>query len=117
MNLFYKKVLADELLKPFFNETNMEKQHKMQKTFLSYAFGGPVKYNGKGMFAAHAKARKDGLKEKHFNQVAKHLSDTLQDLKVPQTEIDEVLTIAGSVKDDILGTKKEAKDSKESAAK
>ena len=37
---FYKRVLADPLLAPFFAKTNMKRQHEMQKKFLNHVFGG-----------------------------------------------------------------------------
>ena len=100
---FYKRVLSDEKLKRFFNETNMEKQRRMQTTFLTYAFGGDVEYRGRSMEKAHEKARREGLTEEHFNLVANHLVDTLKHFKVKQADIDDVVKVALSVKEDIVG--------------
>ena len=44
-----------------------------------------------------------GLNDDHFNAVAENIRATLQDLNVPADLIDEVMTIAGSVRNDVLG--------------
>ena len=71
----------------------------MQKQFLTYAFGGASKWTGRGMRAAH----KDmALNDEHFTAIAECLTATLNDLKVPAELIGEVMTVVGSVKDDVL---------------
>ena len=104
---FYVKVLADQRVNHFFEDINMNKQRRRQKEFLSAAFGGPTPWTGKDMRKAHANL--PGLNETHFNAIAGHLKSTLEDLKVKKELIDEVLAIAGSVKDDVLNRPKAAK--------
>lgn len=53
VDLFYKKVLADARVNSFFAHTDMERQRKKQKRFLSFAFGAPTKYDGLDMRRAH----------------------------------------------------------------
>ena len=101
---FYEKVLSDERIKHFFDTVDMDRQRRKQKNFLTYAFGGPVNYSGKSMRAAHAKlVSEQGLNESHFTAVAEHLQATLEDLAVPEDLIGEVMAIAGSTHDDVLG--------------
>ena len=102
VDLFYRKVLADDDLAPFFETIDMAEQHKKQKAFLTMAFGGPNSYTGKDMTKAHAKLVKMGMNEKHFNLVMKHLGDTLTELNVPGELIEQAAGIALSVKDDVL---------------
>lgn len=71
---FYEKVLADERINGMFKNTNMSRQHRMQKAFLSHAFGGPS-YNGKNMRQAHKRL---GITDLHFNAVAEHVLSTLK---------------------------------------
>jgi hypothetical protein len=47
------------------------------------------------------------LNEMHFNAVAENLQAALKDLKVPDELIAQVMTIAGSVKSDVLNLPKE----------
>lgn len=99
VDIFYRKVLADDRISHFFDTIDMEDQHKKQKAFLTMAFGGPNNYTGKDMREAH---KSMNLTEEHFNAVAECLVGTLQDLDVPQADIDSVVGIAVSVKDDVL---------------
>lgn len=101
---FYEKVLADDRISSFFVAVDMDRQRQKQKNFLTYAFGGPVNYSGKSMRAAHAKlVNEGGLNHSHFVAVAENLQATLEDLGVPEGEIGEVMAIAGSTHDDVLG--------------
>ena len=42
VDIFYKKVISDHALAPFFDGMNLDRQKKMQKAFLTVAFGGPA---------------------------------------------------------------------------
>jgi hemoglobin len=103
VDLFYQKVLADDSISHFFAATDMNKQAAQQKAFLSYAFGGGNNYSGKDMRAAHAPLVAKGLNEAHFAAVAGHLQAVLEELNVPADIISEVMAIAGSTHDDVLG--------------
>jgi hemoglobin len=103
VDIFYRKVLSDDSINGFFETTDMEAQHAKQKAFLTMAFGGPNSYTGKDMRTAHAPLVAKGLNEAHFNAVAGHLQATLEELNVPANLVDEVMSIAGSTKSDILG--------------
>ncbi len=99
VDIFYRKVLADDRISHFFDTVDMEAQHTKQKAFLTMAFGGPNHYTGNDMRAAHQGMN---LTEEHFTAVAEALVSTLQDLNVAQADIDSVVAIALSVKDDVL---------------
>ena len=99
VEIFYKKVLADPLLSPFFDGIDMDRQVGKQRAFLTTVFGGPDAYDGADMRDAH---RHLNLEEKHFNAVAGHLQATLEELNVPKNLIDEVMAIAASTHDDVL---------------
>ena len=104
VDLFYKKVLADERIKHFFEGVDMEKQHRMQQGFLTFAFGGPNNYSGKGMAAAHRKlVAEKGLDDSHFDAVMEDLGATLKELGVPDNLIGEAAAIAESVRGPVLG--------------
>lgn len=99
VDIFYRKVLADDRISHFFDTIDMEAQHVKQKAFLTMAFGGPNNYSGKDMREAH---KHMNLTDEHFNAVAENLVGTLEELSVPQNLIDGVVDIALSVKDDVL---------------
>ena len=103
VDLFYGRVLADPLIKHFFEGVDMKRQRAKQKAFLAYAFGGPNNYTGLDMRKAHAPLVERGLNESHFNAVAGHLQATLKELGVADDLIGEVMSIAASTHDDVLG--------------
>lgn len=100
---FYERVQADPTLQPFFEHLDMSKQIDKQVAFLTYAFGGPSRYTGRDLRRAHAPLVAAGLNGAHFDAVAKHLEDTLQDLSVPSDVIEEVMQIVASTRADVLG--------------
>lgn len=106
VDIFYRKVLSDDRISHFFDTIDMESQHAKQKAFMTMAFGGPNNYSGKDMRAAH---KHMSLTEEHFNAVAENLVGTLQELEVPQAEIDEIVAVCLSVKDDVLNVPVEEK--------
>ncbi|MBK8094297.1 MAG: group 1 truncated hemoglobin [Verrucomicrobiaceae bacterium] len=103
VDAFYVRVLADKRVNHFFTDVSMDKQRRKQKEFLSAAFGGPVPWTGKDMRKAHAGM---GLTEEHFNAIAENLVNTLKDLKISQDLIDQVVAVALTTKDDVLGRPK-----------
>lgn len=107
IEIFYKKVLADDRIKHFFDDVDMVRQRTKQKAFLSAAFGGPVPWEGKDMRRAHEKI--PGLNDSHFNAVAENLQATLVELKVKKELVDKILAIAESVRADVLNRNPAAK--------
>ncbi len=102
VDLFYRKVLADDRISHFFEDVDMERQAAKQKAFLTMVFGGPNNYTGLDMRKAHVHLVKRGLNDSHFNAVAEHLGGTLQELGVAAPLIQQVLQTAESVRKDVL---------------
>jgi hemoglobin len=103
VDLFYRKVLSDDRISHFFDAVDMDKQIGKQKAFLTMAFGGPHHYSGLDMRRAHAHLVAQGLNDSHFNAVAENLAGTLQEMGVAQNLIDQVMAIAESTRNDVLG--------------
>ena len=99
VDIFYRKVLADQRISHFFTNVDMARQRAKQKAFLTVAFGGPNGYTGKNMRAGHAHLH---LTEEHFNAVMENLGATLKELNVPDALIAEAAQIALSTKNDVL---------------
>lgn len=102
VDIFYQKVLADDRIKHFFQDVDMERQRGRQKAFLTFAFGGSPNYPGGNLRDAHRPLLKMGLNESHFVAVMENLGSTLKELGVSDVLIAEVAGIANSVKDDVL---------------
>lgn len=103
VDVFYRKVLADDRIAHFFDGVDMARQAAKQKAFLTYAFGGPNNYTGLDMRRGHAHLVERGLNDSHFDAVTENLAATLKELGVAQGLIDQVLTIAESTRNDVLG--------------
>jgi len=103
VDIFYGKVMADPAINGFFVNVDMDALRAKQKAFLTMAFGGPNRYTGRSLRAAHASAVKNGLSDSHFDAVARNLQATLDELDVPEELAGQVMNILASVKDDVLG--------------
>jgi hemoglobin len=103
VELFYRKVLADSRIAPFFDGVDMDQQIAKQKSFLTMAFGGPNEYTGLDLRNAHKRLVEKGLNDSHVDAVIENLNSTLRELGVPENEVKEVAALAGSVRADVLG--------------
>jgi len=103
VDIFYRKVLADDRINRFFDGVDMEKQAAKQKAFLTMAFGGPHNYTGKDMREGHAHLVKDGLDDSHFDAVVENLGATLKELGVADDLIGQVAAVAETTRNDVLG--------------
>jgi len=102
VDVFYRRVLADAYVVPFFEGVDMEKQAAKQKAFLTMAFGGPHHYTGKDMREGHRHLIAMGLNDSHFDHILMHIRATLAELGVANNEIQQVIAIAESTRDDVL---------------
>jgi hemoglobin len=103
VDIFYRKVLADDRISEFFDGVDMDKQAAKQKAFLTMAFGGPNNYTGEDMRKGHAHLVARGLNDSHFDAVVEDLGATLKELGVADELIGEVAAIAETTRNDILG--------------
>jgi hemoglobin len=97
---FYKKVLADELLSPYFRNVDMERQAGMLAEFLAMAFGGPHAYTGRDLRAAHQHL--PGLTDAHFDRVLEHLAETLREAGLSEGDVITAGAVAETVRDQVL---------------
>jgi hemoglobin len=94
-------VLADPQLIPFFEGIPMSRLKAHQASFLSHALGGPKQYGGAKMDAAHARF---AIQQIHFDLVAKHLVETLQQLGVSDALVTEVIEAIAPLAPQIVNT-------------
>ncbi|ELR20669.1 protozoan/cyanobacterial globin family subfamily protein [Acanthamoeba castellanii str. Neff] len=86
VDVFYTKVLADQRVH-----------------FLTFALGGPYKYNGRAMRLAHRRlVERQGLNDSHFDVILELLSGTLRELAVDERHIEQVVAKCESIRDDVL---------------
>jgi len=96
---FYDRVLDDEQLVGYFEDTDMDELRSHQTKFLSAVTGGPVEYSGADMREAHAGL---ALTEDDFARVAEHLEASLAEFDVPEEHIETVLGEVSDLKGAIL---------------
>ncbi len=102
VDIFYRKVLADNRINRFFDAVDMEAQAAKQKAFLTMVFGGPNSYTGKDMREGHKHLVAKGLNDSHVDAVLENLGAMLKELGVSDADIKEVAALANSVRDDVL---------------
>jgi hemoglobin len=104
VDLFYAKVLANEVTRPFFQALDMEAQVRKQIAFMAWAFGGPDAYKGRDLKTAHADLVKNkGLSDVHFDVVVSSLEEALKELGIERALIDEVLDTVKGTRGAVLG--------------
>lgn len=97
---FIGNVAADNRINGFFANTNIPRLNTMLVNQICQATGGPCKYEGRSMKAAHAGM---GVSEFHFNALVEDLVKSLNKFNVPEREKKELLTALASMKGDIVG--------------
>lgn len=102
VDLFYEKVLADPILRPFFESADMNGLRARQSMFVSMLLGGRVVYTGRSVHAAHEQARKMGLSQVHFDKFLKHFQDSLGEVGVPADKVDDIIRLLKASSDAIL---------------
>ncbi len=96
---FYRRVVADPELAPWFADVDMGALRRHQVLFLSAATGGPAAYDGRDMELAH---RGLGITDAAFDRVAGHLRDTLISLGVDEPTTRTVLGAIGPLRAPIV---------------
>ncbi|MFA9270396.1 MAG: group 1 truncated hemoglobin [Baekduiaceae bacterium] len=99
VDIFYDKVLADDLLGPYFTGRDMARQQSHMRAFLAVALGGPDVYAGRDMRAAHAGLQ---ITDVAFDRVVELLVATLQQLEVPGDIITAIGAKLAPLRDDVV---------------
>lgn len=96
---FYDRVLSDDRVNHFFEETDVAALRAHQTQFIASVTGGPVEYDGADVSAAHAHLDIDG---RDFRIIANHLNDALVAFDVPEAERKEVIGAVGELESAIV---------------
>lgn len=102
VNDFAPKLFSDPQVGPFFKGMGTDtRQSFIQKNInlVCSVTGGPCKILSRPAKTVHGGL---GITEADFNVVVNHLVDTLDKFKVPAKEKQELLTIIGTLKSDIV---------------
>jgi len=92
---FYGRLLADPVLGPFFPGGAGARHRAYVVTILGEALGGPERYRGPDIAAAHGGL---GITDAHFDLAAAHLYATLDGLGVPRHLSDHIVGIVAGLR-------------------
>lgn len=96
---FVQRLGADERINARFANTDLRRLEAMLVDQICEAAGGPCKYTGKDMKAAHVGMRIAG---DEFDALVEDLVATLDHFKVPAAERQELLGVLGPMKPDVV---------------
>ena len=99
VNDFVGSVAADKRINHFFAHTDIPAFKRKLVDQICEASGGPCKYTGKNMKAAHAGM---GITTADFNALVEDLSGALDKHKVAKPDKDALLGVLGPMKSDIV---------------
>ena len=99
---FYKRVFADDTLRPFFKSADMAQLCARQSMFISMLLGGRVVYTGKEIHAAHAHAREQGLNDGHFDRFLSYFREALNEVGVQADKVETVTKLLETRRNPVL---------------
>jgi hemoglobin len=99
VNEFVSRVAADDRINAYFAGADLEKLKTHLVNQICQASGGPCKYTGKNMKAAHEGMM---ITTADFNALVEDLIATLDKFKVGEKEKGELLAVLGPMKGDIV---------------
>ena len=98
---FYRRIFADPELSPFFEKTDADRLHCMQREFFAAALEGPSGYSGRSLAEAHAGL---GIQVRHIRRFVDHLMATLADRGLEESDRYEICSQINTYADEITGT-------------
>jgi len=96
---FYRRLLADPELAPFFPGGVSDRHRRYLVTILGEALGGPERYRGPDLAGAH---RNLGISGAQFERTAAHLGATLEGLGLPRRLVDRIVEIVAGLRPAIV---------------
>ena len=96
---FYDKVEKNELLAPYFKNTDMSKLIHHQTLFLTKALGGPDEYEGRSLGEAHKELK---INDKSFKTVLSLLAEVCGEHGVEDKDIELIIDKITKLKDQIV---------------
>ena len=99
VDIYYSKVTNDSSISHYFKKITSPDETQKQKEFLAHAFGDTLQYSGVDLKEAceHLSISPDD-----FESMIGHLIDSLRDLNVSQSIIDEVYQLAQETKENVV---------------
>ena len=96
---FVGNVAANPRINGFFGNTDITRLKRLLVEQICAGSGGPCTYTGRDMKTAH---RGMGVRDEHFGALVGDLVKTLDKFQVPAREKNELLSVLGPMKADIV---------------
>jgi hemoglobin len=96
------RLLSDAAVKAYFDHMSLDETRKLRQHFIDFlveAAGGPAYYIGRDMRTTHVGM---GITDAQWDAFVADISSTLDHLQVPERECSEVLTLMGTLKQEIV---------------
>lgn len=100
VDLFYRRILADPTLAPYFANIDIAAQMRRQCQFLAFALGRVSSYDVGSIRDTHRPLK---LNDAEFDRVSSHLATALAEVGASPPAIDKVMAIVETTRLDILG--------------
>ncbi len=97
---FYRRVLADPDLRPFFEDVPVDKLGHMQAEFFATALDGPHDYTGRPLHEVHAGL---GIRPHHLQLFLDHLLETLEGHEIGRDDRYDIVSRINTYADEITG--------------
>ena len=103
VNVLYRKIMADPEINHFFESVDITTQIERQTAFLSMIFGSKdYQYSSSDLRESHKHLVKSGLNDTHFDRLISHLNSSLKELEVPDHEIEGIIEMLETMRNDVL---------------
>lgn len=99
---FYKRVIADESLRPFFEGVGLEHLRGRQSMFLAMLLGGKTVYTGKDIRAVHDHPRTMGMDQSHFEKFLNHFRAALKEVGVERDKLEQIIKLLNQSRGAVL---------------
>lgn len=96
---FYDNLLANDQVAHFFENIALENLIDHQTKFLCQVLGGPADYSGRELKTAHLPLK---ITDADFGVVATVLHQTLDEAGVESADLETIMGVVGSTKDQIV---------------
>jgi hemoglobin len=96
---FYRRVLDDEQLRPYFDGVDVARLKRHQAALLTNVLGGPDAYGGRDLATAHSQM---GITEADYQRVGDHLVAVLEEMNAGPAVIEHVAQTLVAVSEQVI---------------
>ena len=102
LDVFYPRVLADDVLSPFFLGVDVARLKKTQEGYFAHALGGAPGYAGRRLADAHVRARQRGMNAAVFDRFVAIFRSVLVDLGLTGKNLSAIIAVLEATREQVL---------------